>query len=296
VTLARWPALLLSLGLALTACGSRPAATPRPSDGLAVSYAVDSVRPREAFELHVAPKGLARALLRSSWRGDPGGAVGFFAVRPTPAQRAELESVVREHALLARRDEPGFTREGSGYLRLAHGTRRGEVSLLSKDEGTRSLRLLLDGLLQSARQRPLAALKLASRARVDGPNALVDVALVHQGVKPLRLAIFEPKLPEGSLTLRVIFERGGRLADERFIAPDDLAKLIAKKKLPGGWHALAPGEKIVIPLPLTRLPAAPEALAVRVEASVLAQLDGQRAVLSMSSEPAPLEPEAAPGE
>lgn len=284
--------ILLGLGLVMVACGRPRAESGPPTRGLEVSYGVDAMRPREGFELTLKAEGLTRLTLRRPWRGEQGGAVGFFAVRPKPEERSAIERVVRDHSLLDRDDEPGFTAEGSGHLRLAHGARRAEVSLVGSDEGMKSLRLLLDGLIESARQRPLAALKLVSRARVDGPNAVVDAALVHQGVKPLELAVYEPKLPDGTLTLRVVFERAGRLSDERFVSREDLAKLVGRKKLPAGWHALAPGERLVIELPLVRLPAAPEELTVRVEATVLARLGGEKAELSLSSAAAPLEPEA----
>lgn len=283
--------ILLLSALALWACAKPRAEPGPPTRGLEVSYGVDAMRPREGFELTLKAEGLTRLTLRHPWRGEQGGAVGFFALRPKPAERSEIERVVRDYSLLDRNDEPGFTAEGAGHLRLAHGTRRAEVSLVGEDEGMKSLRLLLDGLIESARQRPLAALRLASRARVDGPNAAVDVALVHQGTKPLELAVHEPKLPEGTLGLRVVFERAGRLADERFVSRDEIARLVGRKKLPGGWHTLAPGEKLVVELPYAALPSAPNELAVRVEATVLARLGNEKAELSLSSKPAPLEPE-----
>ncbi len=284
------------IALALPACGARPPAKGPPTSGLEVSYAVQTARPAESFELAVAGKGLARLTLKKAGRADPWGAVGFFAVRPTAEQRAELEKIVTEHSLLDRHDEPGFTAEGSGHLQLSHGTRRAEVSLTSKDEGAGSLRLLLGGLIDSAKKRPLAALKVASQARMDGPNAVVDLAIVHQGVEPLELSVADPKSPDGTISVRVVFERAGRLADERFLSPSDIAKLVAKKKLPGGRHVLAPGEKLLVPLPLVALPPAPSEVALRVEVAVLGRWRGSSERLEASSAPAPLEPEAPPAD
>lgn len=283
--------LLFALGMACIACGKGPAAAPARSDGLEIDYRVESTRPSADFELSVRPKGLTRLTLRKPWRGEPSGAVGFFALKPTPEQLSAVETAVREHSLLERHDEAGFTREGSGSLKLSRGAERAEISLTAKDEGADALRFLLAGLVDAARRRPLAALEVASRARLDGPNAAVDLALVQLGTKPLELAVLEPSLPEGSLVVRVVFERAGRLADERFLSREDLRRLVQRKKLPAGWHTLGPGEKLWVALPLVPLPPSPSELAVRVEVTVLARAAGGEARLMASSAPSPLEPE-----
>ena len=285
---------LAALAIGLTSCGGRPARTVAPARALAIQYGVEAERPPESFEFTLGDKGLARLVLRRARRNEPYAPVGFFAVRPKPRDQGQIENVIRDFALLDRSDEPGFTAGGSGHLRLAHGTRRAEVSLLAKDEGANSLRLLLDGLVEAARQRPVAALKVVSSAQVDGPNVAVDLTLSHRGVEPLELSIFEPKAPKGTLTVRVVFERGGRLADERFLSPDDVARLIARKKLPSGRHALQPGERLVVPLPLVALPPRPSELALRVEVGVTGRLRGQEAQLLASSPLSPIEPEAPP--
>lgn len=282
--------------LALVACARQPPAEAPQSRGLEVDYAVQSTRPPESFELAVAGEGLARLVLKKAGRADPWGPVGFFAVRPTPQQRAELASLVGEHSLLDRHDEPGLTADGSGHLRLSHGARRAELSLTSKDEGGGALRLLLRGLIDSAKKRPLAALSVASRARMDGPNAVIDLALVHEGVDPLELSVLDPKTPDGTLSVRVVFERAGRLADERFLSTRDLERLVAKKKLPAGRSVLGPGEKLVVPLPLVTLPPAPAEVALRVEVAVLGRWRDRSARFEASSAPAPLEPETPPEE
>lgn len=282
------------LALALAACGGRPVQSAGPARALEIQYGVEAERPRESFELTLGEKGLARLVLRKARRNDPYAAVGFFAVRPKPSDRGQIENVIREFALLDRSDEPGFTAEGSGHLRIAEGGKRAEVSLLAKDEGTRSLRLLLDGVVEAARQRPLAALKIASSAEVDGPNVAVDLTLAHRGVEPLELSVFEPKVPNGTLTVRVVFERAGRLADERFLSPEDIARLIARNKLPSGRHALKPGEQLLVPLPLVALPPRPSELALRVEVGVTGRLRGQAVQFLATSAPAPIEPEAPP--
>lgn len=287
-----WVTLICLVSILPAACRGRAPTDSPPSDGLSVSYGVDSVRPPSGFALTLPGKGLARVLLQKPWRGDPYGPVGFFAVRPTAETRGELERVVREHSLLDRNEEPGMTAEGSGHLRLTHGRRQAELSLLSKDEGTRELVLLLDGLIGTAKQRPLAAVQVRSKARVDGPNAVVDVVLAQLGTRPLELALHDPKSPGGTLVLRVIFERGGRLADERIISPADIAKLASRGKLPDGWHSMGPASALSIPLPLVRLPPSPEQVSLRVEARVRGRLGQQTADLFLSSAPAELAPEA----
>jgi hypothetical protein len=287
----RWLLVLTALVLVPPGCKGSPPARATSTEGLEIDYRVEGGRSKEELELRFGAEGLTRLTLRRPLRTEPAGAVGFFAVRPTTEERKAILDLVSRHRLLERRDEAEFTADATGHLRVVHGGKTGELSLFAKDEGKHELELRLRGLLERARARPLAAVQLVSKARMDGPNAVVDVALVHRGTKPVELALHQPGEPEGVLELRVVFERAGRLADELILARKDVERLVARGKLPGGWHSLAPGGKVHVPLPLVRLPPAPHEVALRVEAAVLARSGGNSVVLLPASAPAPLEPE-----
>jgi len=194
----------------------------------------------------------------------------------TQELRVEIERHVEAGRLFDRHDEPDLSEDKTGFLRVARGNRRGELSLTASDASSSELRSILEGLVSRAVDRPVSALRLQAKARFDGPNVKVRTRLVQLGEQPIAVGVTDAHDP---LKLRVILERGGRLVDEQQLGPEDLTRLVAKKQLPSGWHTVAPGSPWTLVPFLIRSPNDRERLFARVEATLRVRTKGRAPIV-----------------
>lgn len=269
------------------ACGGRqaPAGPPEP---LVVHYARQA-RPRTDYELEIPPHGYARIAARRTLSSRPDGAAGYFGAPLKKTLRKEIESRVSQARLLDRHDEPDLSEKDGGFLRLARGSQKGEVSLSAQDEASGGLRSLLDELVSRSIDRPVASLRLQAKARLDGPTAKVSTRFLHQGEQAIEIAITHETEPA---SFRVMLERGGRLVDEMLLGPSDIERLATAGRLPRGWHTVAPGTAFT-PLPFQMtLPADYRDLFARIEASFWVRTKGRSPIrIALTSASVSVDPE-----
>ena len=257
-------ALVLSLAVAVVACGSRPAAGPA-SEELTIHYSLETKQPPMHVALDVPGRGTTRVALLRALPSEPQGLAGYFNVKLSAEQRAELERRVSQNRLLERNDEVDLAEGFSGFLRLDRGRRHAELSLGAKDAGARSLRSMLDDIVAQAAGHPLAALRLVVHARKDGPNARIETLIVHVGVKPLDVAVTPEGDPNATLRLRVVLERGGRLVNEMVASQADVRRLGKGAPLENGWRRIDAGKAWSLPPLAMPLPMDESGLFARVE-------------------------------
>jgi len=278
---------LLSVFVATLGCAARPPAS-RVEGPLAIEYRREGGA-RSDFLLVVPPHGYARVTAHRTLAGSPDGPAGFFGASLGKQRRGELEHWVKTGKLLSRHDEADFSAENTGLLRLSRGDRSASISLSAQDEPARQLLSVLDGLVSASLSRPVAALRLEAKARLDGPNAKVKSRFVHLGERPIEIALTHETEP---VRLRAVLERGGKLVDEVLLQSSDLSRLSNAGQLPRGWHRIEPGRTWVLPSFQVPLPTRYEGLYARVEASVWARTQGHApALVTLTSPSVSVEPE-----
>jgi hypothetical protein len=287
-----WVRLVWALSVLIATLGCAARQTTNRAEGpLSVDYRREG-GPRSDFALVVPAHGYARVTAHHTLAGALDGPAGFFGASLGKQRRAELEHWVTAGNLLSRHDEADFSAENTGLLRLSRGDRTASLSLGASDEATRQLLSVLDGLVSESLSRPVAALRLEAKARLDGPNAKVKSRFVHLGEQPIEIALTHATEP---VRLRAVLERGGKLVDEVLLQSSDLARLTNAGQLPRGWHRIEPGRTWVLPSFQVPLPQRYEGLYARVEASVWARTKGQKpALVSVTSQSVSVEAEEEP--
>jgi hypothetical protein len=261
----------------LMACSGRPPAS-APPEGLAVEYAVEQSRAPRHFVLGIPPHGMALVAALRPLTAAPDGRAGFFGAPMGRQRRAEVERLVQSGSLLARHDEATLEDKRGGHLTLSRAGAHGEIAVGAEDAPARELVRALDEIVMTAAERPVAALALRVRARIDGPQVKIYARFVHTGIQPIEIAIARDDQPTASLRVRGMLEREGRLVDEQQIRPEDTRRLAASGRLPPGWHRIEVGQSYELPPIGVRVPDQAEGLYARAEATVSVRTRGREPI------------------
>lgn len=237
--------------------GCRASGTPdrtkdgTPSTSLDFAYGVDAARPRTAFDLHIPPVGDAELYLGAPTASDDADTLGYFRAPVAAETRAALAQLVQTGNLLSRSGGPSATAEGSGFLRIASGPAKAELSLIVADGSVTALRAKLDEVIAEVAHHPLRALRMTLRANREGETWRPEITLTEVGTEPLSVLFFDPANP--MFCLRATANAGTR-GPRSELAQSDVASLVGSNALPGGVTTAPPGA--VYHLPLAPLAAA----------------------------------------
>lgn len=243
--------LWLSLLASVAAC--RAPSTPDGAAltaGLDVAYGVDAARPRTSFDLHIPPSGDAELFIGAM--PDSADTVGHFRAPVAADKREALSRLVASKKLLSRSGGPSATAEGSGFLRIASGSDKAELSLVAADEGVTALRAKLDEILVEIARHPVRALRMTVGATGKGPSWHPEITLTQVGTEPFSVLFFDPENPVFCLRAEATAGAMGPAAE---LARTDVQNLVQGKALPAGVTSVPAGA--VFHLPLTPVTAAP---------------------------------------
>jgi hypothetical protein len=240
--------------------GCRGSATPdrtkegsASSAGLDFAYGVDAARPRTSFDLHVPPTGDAELYLGATPEGAD--TLGYFRAPVSAEARAALAKLVQDGKLLSRTSGPSMNAEGSGFLRVASGAEKGELSLVSADEAVTALRTKLDEIMVDVARHPLRALRMSVVATRDGAALRPELTLTQVGTEPLSVLFFDPADPVFCLHASAATGTRGPTSE---LTRSDVAALVQSGALPGGVTAVPAGAVYHLPLPPLTVAAPPE--------------------------------------
>jgi hypothetical protein len=271
----RW---VFALGVVpLSGCAGQRAVS-KPEPALVVEYSVQQDHAPRHFLLTIPAHGSARVSAFSPLTANPNGRAGFFGAPLGRERRAQIERVVDGGGLLRRSDEANLSDNVGGALRLGRGDQHAEISLGAKDQPALELRQILDGIVGTASERPVAALSLEVHARADGPAVKIYTRFVESGIQPIEIAMTRDDSPSESLAIRGVLDRGGRLVDEQRIGPSDSQRLAAAGKLPKGWKRIEPNSSFELPPLAIRVPADTGGLYAGVEATVSVRTRGEKPI------------------
>jgi hypothetical protein len=268
-------AILLTM-LAGTAMACRAPSTPDGTkDGAALSasldiaYGVDAARPRTSLDLHIPPTGDAELFVGAM--PEDTDTIGYFRAPVAAETRAALSQLVSSKKLMSRSGGPSATAEGSGFLRLASGSEKAELSLVSADEAVTALRTKLDEILAEVAHHPVRALKMTLGATREGATWRPEILLTQVGTEPLSVLFFDPANP--MFCLRATATAGAR-GPASVLAPSDVAALVQSKALPGGVSSVPAGSVYHLPLAPLAAAASPDGGTVDLTGSVTFWLPG----------------------